>query len=413
MAKAIPSAEVLPKVLEVLNLIVTAIDTPAKKSKGKLKFDAYSYAAAEMYEYSNVQTVGKKCVDLVNQSICSQRYEQAAKLLCILCQDSTVYENFLFKATMIILENLQFYDKDDVVYKFLKEVQNLAFVNKKETVLEYILCGIRNDFSNLSNKLKGFSFVKRLRKHATIDPLFEAYGAYVDYMTQLHADEVFSDCEMQVSQASQISLEGVITKFKSLIRIPGDWDIFVLKLVEMLESSGKVEEVEEVLYDYAKCNPYHLNGHIYLCEYLRKHDSEILLDHLKIIAELCPSDERVLLLIEKLNKYDDEFHECLKLIFMFLDYPSNGKNIKAWEILSNLLDLAKPKIIKEDLIKKYWYSRSSSWHWIYFIPSQVCNLTQEDFFLVSIKTSVLSYFDEDHQYIKEIQRRFPECQTLR
>ncbi|CAL1263170.1 unnamed protein product [Larinioides sclopetarius] len=315
-------------------------------------------------------------------------------------------------ATMIILENLQFFDKENVVYKFLKDVQNLAFVNKKEAVLEYILCGIRNNFSNLSNKLKSFSFVKKLRKHATIDPLFEAYGAYVDYMMQLHTDEVFSNCEMQVSQASQISLEGVITKFKSLIRIPGEWDIFVLKLVEMLESSGKIEEVQEVLCDYAKCNSCHLNGHIYLCEYLRKHDldSEIMLDHLKIIAELCPSDERVLLLIEKWNGYDDEFHKCLKLIFMFLDYPSNGKNIKAWKILSNLLDLAEPKITKEELIKNYWNSRSSSWHWIYFIPSQVCNLTQKDFFLASIKSSVLSYFDEDHQYIKEIQWKFPECQ---
>ncbi|KAF8795003.1 TATA box-binding protein-associated factor like protein [Argiope bruennichi] len=414
MTKAVASVEILPKVLEVLNLIVTAIDTPTKKSKGKLKFDAYSYAAAEIHEYSNVHTVGKKCVELVNQSICSQRYEQAAKLLCILCGDSTVYENFLFKATMVILENLQLCDKDEVIYRFLKEIQNLAFVNKKETVLEYIQCGIRNNFSNLSSKLKGFNFVKKLRKHSTIDPLFEAYAAYIDYRTYLHADEVFPNSERQASQASQISMEGVITKFKSLIRIPGDWDIFVLKLVEMLETNGKVEEIGDILYDYAKCNPNHLNGHIYLCEYLRKHDpdSEILTDHLKIIAELCPSDERVLLLIEKWNAYDDELRECLKLIFMFLDYPSNGKNIEPWKILSNLLDQAKSKITKEEMIKHYWQSRSSSWHWMYFNPPQVHNVTQEDFFLISIKTSILSYFDKNHQYIKEIQLKFPKCQIF-
>ncbi|PRD33502.1 UNVERIFIED_CONTAM: hypothetical protein NCL1_17369 [Trichonephila clavipes] len=57
----------------------------------------------------------------------------------------------------------------------------------------------------------------------------------------------------------------------------------------------------------------------------------------RAIAEMCPSDERVLLLIEKWCDCEEKFKDCLKLAFMFLDYPSNGNNSKAWKILSDLL----------------------------------------------------------------------------
>ncbi|GIY63735.1 uncharacterized protein CDAR_460121 [Caerostris darwini] len=419
--RTVPSEDIMPKVLKVLDLIVMAIK-PLKKKSAKVH-DEYSYAASEMHEYKSSKTVGKKCVDLVNQSLCSQRYEEAGNLLSILYQDNSVYDDFLFKATMVVLENLQTYDKEDVIYEFIREIQKLPCVNKKEVMLEYITCILRNNFSNVSCILKEKSVFVLLckekflelrlsssRKNDTIDPLFEAYSAYVGHMASFANDRIFKDETQasQISELTQIPMDSIISKFKKLIRTPGDWDIFVLKLIEILNECDKAEEIEDVLHDYVESNPNNLNAHIYLCNYLNNYhpESEVLIKHLKVIADWCPSDERVLLLIEKLWNRGKEGHNCLQLSFMFLDYPSNEKNVKAWKLLSDIL--LKSEDSKRELEKLYWKSRRSSWHWMYFNPSQVYHITEIDLPFIAVKTSVLLFFNKDHEYIKRIQEKFPE-----
>ncbi|GFY42205.1 uncharacterized protein TNIN_89221, partial [Trichonephila inaurata madagascariensis] len=320
------------------------------------------------------RAVAKCCVDLVSQSACSHRYEESAKLLSTLCQDNNVCHAFLYKATILVLENLQFCDKDGIILKFFKEMQTFEFLNNKETVLDYVICGLRNNFSNLGSKLKEFSNRKifHSEKWDTIDLLLKAYCAYIDYACG--CDTGFFVSDSQYSQASQISVENTIVKFQSLIQNPGNWDIFVLKLIELLYVS----------------------------------DSEILIQHLEAIAEMCPSDERVLLLIEKWSDCEEKFQECLKLAFMFLDYPSNGNNSsKAWKILSDLLCRIKSRKEIKHIKRAFWNSRCHSWNWVYFNPSQIGQLDKTDLPLVALKISVLSYFDRGHKYIEEVQKKFP------
>ncbi|GFS34220.1 uncharacterized protein NPIL_218711 [Nephila pilipes] len=409
MKQAIPSEDTLPKVSKVLDLIVMALNLPKRRHK---ICDVYTYAALDLQQFRRVKTIGKKCVNLVSQSACSQRYKEAAKLLSIICRDTTVYDTFIFKATLLVLENLHFSDKDEIIFRFLKETQNLHFVNKKEAVLEYIICGLRNNFSDLSIKLKDFHFLKKLKKQDTIVHLLESYCAYVDY-TAVNDSTGFFGNDTQLSQASQMSMEGAITKFKTLIKNPGNWDIFVLKLIEMLDASGKAEEVIEVLLDYAKHNPDHLNAHIYVCEFLKNFDpdSEKLIHHLEIIAMMCPSDERVLLLIEKWSELEKKSQDCLKLAFMFLDYPSNGNKNEAWEVLSGLLSRSKLRKEIKYIKRTFWNSRSSSWGWVYFNPSQIDQLVETDLPLVATKVSILSYFVNDHKYITEILKKFPNISS--
>ncbi|GFR21560.1 uncharacterized protein TNCT_471331 [Trichonephila clavata] len=404
---AIPSEDILPKLLKVLDLIVMAV------KRGKVN-DVYTRAASDLKQPKNVKTVAKKCVELVSQSACSQRYEESAKLLTILCQDTNVCHTFVYKATILVLENLQFCDKDGIIFRFLKEVQNFEYVNKKETVLDYIIWGFRNNFSGLSSKLKDFRSRELFRseKCDTIGLLLKAYCAYIDYAYACDTD--FFGSDSQFSQASQMSIESTIEKFRSLITSPGDWDIFVLKLIEMLFVSGKEEEVIEVLINYAESNPNHLNAHIYVCEFLKNYDpdSKILIQHLEAIAKICPSDERVLLLIEKRSECEEQFQDCLKLAFMFLDYPSNGNNSKAWKILSGLLCRRKLRKEIKHMKRTFWNSRCRSWDWMYFNPSQIGQLAETDLPLVALKVSVLSYFDDGHKYIEKILKKFPSIKSI-
>ncbi|GFW56234.1 uncharacterized protein TNCV_4064491 [Trichonephila clavipes] len=355
------------------------------------------------------RAVAKCCVDLVSQSACSHRYEESAKLLSTLCQDNNVCHTFLYKATILVLENLQFCDKDGIILKFFKEMQTFEFLNNKETVLDYVICGLRNNFSNLGSKLKEFSNKKifHSEKWDTIDLLLKAYCAYIN--CAYGCDTGFFVSDSQFSQASQMSVENTIVKFQSLIQNPGDWDIFVLKLIELLYVSDKEEEVKEVLLNYVERNPNHLNAHIYICEFLKNYDpdSKTLIQHLEAIAEMCPSDERVLLLIEKWCDCEEKFKDCLKLAFMFLDYPSNGNNSKAWKILSDLLCRIKSRKEMKHIKRTFWNSRCHSWNWVCFNPLQIGQLDKTDLPLVALKVSVLSYFDQGHKYIEEAQKKFP------
>ncbi|PRD33503.1 UNVERIFIED_CONTAM: Taf1a [Trichonephila clavipes] len=177
------------------------------------------------------------------------------------------------------------------------EMQTFEFLNNKETVLDYVICGLRNNFSNLGSKLKPYKNVSVMltsdfkefsnkkifhsEKWDTIDLLLKAYCAYIN--CAYGCDTGFFVSDSQFSQASQMSVENTIVKFQSLIQNPGDWDIFVLKLIELLYVSDKEEEVKEVLLNYVERNPNHLNAHIYICEFLKNYDpdSKTLIQHLE------------------------------------------------------------------------------------------------------------------------------------
>lgn len=100
-----------------------------------------------------------------------------------------------------------------------------------------------------------------------------------------------------------------------------------------------------------------------------------------MLANLCPSDERILLLLEHWSQSGTDYYffnpgnavinifyvqcswifkqnlifcvliaernlkDSLKLNFMFLDYPSNGENLLAWQLLLNFLGQVKLRYV--------------------------------------------------------------------
>ncbi|KAG8189246.1 hypothetical protein JTE90_013774 [Oedothorax gibbosus] len=185
-------------------------------------------------------------------------------------------------------------------------------------------------------------------------------------------------------------------------------------LVEMLDLCNRGEEVEEVLQKYVENNPNNLNARIYLCVYICNcsSDTEKIISNLEMLANLCPSDERILLLLEHWAQSEKKLKDCLKLNFMFLDYPSNGANLLAWQLLSNFLNQVKLRNCDDELKKtqSLWKYRHKCWNWLYFNPLKVPYLNECEYQLTDVKAKVIWYFDKEHKYIKEALKKFPSLE---
>ncbi|XP_035224358.1 TATA box-binding protein-associated factor RNA polymerase I subunit A-like isoform X2 [Stegodyphus dumicola] len=182
----------------------------------------------------------------------------------------------------------------------ISKALKLPGVKKKEVKLEYLIYGLRHNILNSRDSLEKL-FQKKSKpgpeKESVLKSIFDAYLALLDYIEWCKL--YYGD--MQSSQY-KILPEKAIATFMQVVRNPGQWDIFVLKLIEMLEFSDRSDEIEDMLIKYIECNPEHINAYIYLCVYLHDHNSESpnFIKYLKVLAELCPSDIRVLFLVEKL-----------------------------------------------------------------------------------------------------------------
>ncbi|KFM60035.1 TATA box-binding protein-associated factor RNA polymerase I subunit A, partial [Stegodyphus mimosarum] len=326
----------IPRVLEVLDLIVMSINDRGKRNKKKFQ-DVYTLCACKQASLCGASSLGRQCIDLTATSISSHRFETAAKLLWIVSQDKCTFETFLYRASMIIIENLNLSNESETVWNVVSNTLKLPEIKKKEVKLEYLIYGLRHNIFNSRDSLEKL-FQKKSKsgpeKESILKSVFDAYLALLDYIEWYKLN--YSD--MQFLQR-KILPEKAIATFMQVVRNPGQWDIFVLKLIEMLEFSDRSDEIEDMLIKYIECNPEHINGYIYLCVYLHDHDSESpnFIKYLKVLAELCPSDIRVLFLVEKWIISGENVKECLKHLFMFLDYPSNGQNIQAWKLLGRLL----------------------------------------------------------------------------
>ncbi|KAG8189245.1 hypothetical protein JTE90_013773 [Oedothorax gibbosus] len=223
----------LQDVLKVLDLILLNFCEPGRK-KSKPFQDVFTYSAVrqqqEIPDSRRAKSVNKGCVSLMNQSLCGHRYRTAIKVLWILCQDTTVIGSYVFKAALLAFDNLSFPHKEELIGNLMRVIQKLGYLQRKEVSLEYMIFGIQNHVPDIPKKAKeiGLGNVKRSFKNKhVLDPLFEAYCSVLQYPECSDNKD-----DTQLSQA-KLTAESIILQLKNIVTNPGDFDIFVLKLIKV------------------------------------------------------------------------------------------------------------------------------------------------------------------------------------
>ncbi|XP_078085966.1 TATA box-binding protein-associated factor RNA polymerase I subunit A [Mustelus asterias] len=208
--------------------------------------------------------------------------------------------------------------------------------------------------------------------------LIQGYRALLDYYTwakkngALHEKDLADDAvDLGTTQDMHNYFRQASIGLHDAVENPGVWDPFILSYVNLLDFYDGFEEALKVLNNYAYNSrfPPNPNAHVYLYEFLKKHDAspEKLRKVLRVLYELVPSHELMLefnsLLLQSGKKKHQK--EALCVLLCLLDFPTWKEHDHTWKLFVKQMK----KAISEghpDWIREQWELRRDWWPAFHF-----------------------------------------------
>ncbi|XP_067124213.1 TATA box-binding protein-associated factor RNA polymerase I subunit A-like [Centruroides vittatus] len=396
------------KLTETVKFLNAAFENPAKY----LRTDNLSqYSETKVcFKSKHIRKMLKKC-------IVKHQYVKAAKILECLSYE-TDSPQLIFKAGFQTLENHP-NTTQDTILQFVRHLLCLHCLYKSEIVLECVVYLIKhNRFQEAQQQLQAFG-TNKARQSLRTDPLIEeilcGYNGLLHYIEwaqkKVKIDRIDDPLDLySEEEATNRCAERALNIFQNLLKNPGRWDIFILKVIEILESYGKIDDIEDALVQYAEINPDHLNAYIYLLEFSTKHS---FLEHkqeeyLQKIKSLCPSDKRILNYVSLIEEKDVK--SSVDILLDYLNYASNKDDIQGWTMLADILLQILNNSINIDL-DDIWSEYESFWPSYQFSAPELNVTDRNSAKLVLLKAIVLSIFEDvenGHPYLETASEKLNE-----
>ncbi|GCC26741.1 hypothetical protein chiPu_0005160 [Chiloscyllium punctatum] len=201
--------------------------------------------------------------------------------------------------------------------------------------------------------------------------LIQGYRSLLDYYTWVKKNSALheqGDAEINSGRVQEMHnyFRQASIGLRDAVENPGVWDPFILSYVNLLDFYDGFEEALTVLNNYAYNSrfPPNPNAHVYLYEFLKKHNTSAkkLIKVLRILHQLVPSHELMLefhsLLLQSKKKKHRK--EALGVLFCLLDFSTWKENYHVWKCLIKQMK----KVIAEghsDWIHEQWESRQDWW----------------------------------------------------
>jgi len=237
-----------------------------------------------------------------------------------------------------------------------------------------------------------------------------SYAQYLDarqILQQTFEQEFRDETSTRMKSYARDALE----KWDGLVDVPGVWDVFIVKQVELLEEAGDLDAAEDVLLKYARHRRQSLEDgpttsvwpnalHLLYAFYERHPHPNDDRRRLEVLEELCslvPSHPLTLTLYREWHGRD-----CVSLLFDLLDYAAWKDNIRPWHLLAqDLIHRAQPLDIQTasppstndiDSVKQAWSLRKDWWPAYHFssasLPSSSPMPPEDTLSLIGYKASV-------------------------
>lgn len=164
---------------------------------------------------------------------------------------------------------------------------------------------------------------------------------------------VYSTSEDQLTESVVKHANAAIASFSKLTNYTGNWDIFVVKLLELLQDD--LDQAADLVHGYINNNPANPNAYKYLFEILLQKNADVdeLMSVLRDLVSLVPSHR----LSMQLAKLTDDVVEKLQLLFSMLDY-SVWQDVEApWRMLADVLLTVEKRSDLDDV----WNKRQAWW----------------------------------------------------
>lgn len=326
----------------------------------------------------------RKCLELLREAMLHHRWQEAVGYFSSYIQtlEAKTYNSYqsvvaeiLWRLGTEILHHLPNTSNEDfnALYEQLKNVGVLNFSKiSLEHCYHLLLNGQMDEAKRQLSIAESWRYGRVSRSQSLSKTLITAYCGLLDYL-------IWNEKKSSVSENEELSSNHEMHSYfrqasvtlKDIISLPGIWDPFVLSYVNMLEFYKQEESALQALENYAynKEFPSNPNAHVYLYQFLKRHDAprEKLISTLRILHSLVPSHELMLelcnLLLDTLERSDTE--EALAVCMDLLEFSSWKTDVRAWDCLLTILKKIRKKKWQE-IIQKEWKVRRSLWVPLHF-----------------------------------------------
>ncbi|XP_071775154.1 TATA box-binding protein-associated factor RNA polymerase I subunit A [Centroberyx gerrardi] len=236
--------------------------------------------------------------------------------------------------------------------------------------------------------------------------LVQAYRSLLDYV--IWCDKKFTHCNSDDPDAGDNQemhsyFRQSSVNLKEILKNPGIWDPFILSYTDMLEFYEDHEEALKVLNDYAYDNtfPPNPNAHVYLYQYLKRHDApeKKLIKVLKILHALVPSHELMLeycsLLLQ--SEKEGDIQKALGVTLDMLDYACWKSNLDVWNCLKTIIHKLKLQNGGDwkDIVSEKMAARKDWWPALHFTSFHASKDSEENPELMEVKASLTTVLCPD------------------
>ncbi|TRY54137.1 hypothetical protein DNTS_034822 [Danionella cerebrum] len=354
----------------------------------------------------------RKCLNKLQEAMLRHQWMEAAGYFSSFIQTldawtirevQSVAAEILWRLGTEILHHLPNTSIDDYNV-FYEQLKNFGVKNFTKICLEQsfhlLLNGQVDEAKRQLTVAQSWRFGRFSTAQALNQKLISAHCGFLEYLIWYQKKNSVSDNEVPSSSHEMHTyFRQASVTLKEIISQPGVWDPFVLSYVHMLEFYNDVDSALQVLENYAynKEFPSNPNSHLYLYQFLKRHDAPLpkLINVLRVLQSVVPSHELNLELCKHLLKTGKKrkMGEALTVIMDLLEFSCWKSDFGAWKLLLGVLQTMK-KQKQQDVVSSQWSIRRSLWLPLHFTPFIARKDLKENPRLLKIKSQCLKLTKE-------------------
>ncbi|XP_052272736.1 TATA box-binding protein-associated factor RNA polymerase I subunit A-like isoform X2 [Dreissena polymorpha] len=313
----------------------------------------------------------------LRQTLLSHRWEEAVKILHKIAQTPLGTSNTVWKVGSELLAMDGHQDRD-LLQRLYGTAKQLSGMNQEFVALEFAVyllsigekaeavTVLQKDISYRGKKFEMGKGDRQIRK-AYLGLVLHSEWRRCRQLLEKHkrgelTDEVSQDVASQLrtyEMQCERYAEKALKCFEGIDLLPGTWNIFLWKYVELLVENDSLDVAENHLQTYCQSHPDCLSSQKCLYNFLRDHreDSDKLVTCLKKIAELSPTDQLVVELCSFLKP-----EEKVSYLFNMLDYEVCKLEASPWKQLADCInELLKSDGTSRAALAECWSPRKQWW----------------------------------------------------
>ncbi|XP_056219537.1 TATA box-binding protein-associated factor RNA polymerase I subunit A [Seriola aureovittata] len=383
-------------------------DTNSAKGHKKSKLPLANPMCEETPDESGFHQSTRICLEQIREAMLHHRWQEAAEYMACYPQmledpnqgSRPQYKELIMRLSTEILHhhpNSKLEDYNNIYERMKHSGFKHYLMVSLEHSFHLLLHGHIEDAKHQLSVAESWRYGKESATQCQKTKLIQAYRSLLDYIIWCdkkftlsktdHPD--FSDNQEMRNYFRQASVN-----LKEILKNPGVWDPFILSYVEMLEFYEDHREALNVLNDYAYDNsfPPNPNAHVYLYQYLKRHDTSQrkLMKVLKILHVLVPSHELMLeysfLLLQSEKTSDHQ--KALGVVLEMLDFACWRSNMDAWKRLKAIIQKLQLQEDWKTVVHEKMAGRTDFWPALHFTSFHAIKDSEENPELMEVKASL-------------------------